>query len=384
MNTGKIQFPSFPPEVSYSGNQPDPETDFMDYFSDSPRYSPSCHLDLLRLSSESDDCLEFHSPVCPSMPGLAAADDNACKKDGQVQEHQEIVIFDRSSKLRSEFLSDTEITNRKEVVVKSRRQDSETRKTSQGNSLNPHSNDRIRSNLYQLTEKLTSKKGNRGKDPRAPNRDFVSDVKEKSDSESAATCENTVPMVSSHFLIPSTSHLALRRKLKRQASRTMPAGSRERNEKMSCPLSFNSPRKLPAQTKRKTNHSARVSKIPRSAFTKGSHVGDPKTPRFSGPFTGKTREGSASAGEVPKLKLPTLTERQTKRSTREKQERTFEEKNRKATVPLLPKIHQPNRSSCPVFQKSPKKSPGVFAARNSSQLTQASESPRMTKVKHGC
>ena len=383
MNTRKIQFPSFPPEVSYSGNQPDLETDLMDYFSDSPGYSPSCHLDLLRLSSESDDCLEIHSPVCPSMPGLAAADDNACKKDGQVQEHQEIVIFDRSSKLRSEFLFDTEIINRKEVVIKSG-QYSETRKISQGNSLNVHSNDRIRSNLYQPTEKLTSKEGNSGKDPRAPKRDFVSDVKEKSDSESAATCENTVPMVSSHFLIPSSSHLALRRKLKRQASRTMPAESRERKENMSCPLSFNSPRKSPAQTTRKTNHSARVSKIPRSAVSKGSHVGDHKSPRVSGPFTGKTREDSASAGEVPKLKLPTLTERQTKRSTREKQEETFEEKKRKATVPLLPKIHQPNRSSCPVFQKSPKKSPGVFAARNSSQLTQASESPRMTKVKHGC
>lgn len=33
MDSGIIQFPSYPPEVSYSGNQRDPETDLMDYFS---------------------------------------------------------------------------------------------------------------------------------------------------------------------------------------------------------------------------------------------------------------------------------------------------------------------------------------------------------------
>ena len=370
MDTGKIQFQSYPPEVSYSGNQPDPETDLMDYFSDSPLFSPSCHLDLLRLSSESDDSLKIHSHVCPSMLGLAAANDDACKRDGQVQKHQVKVSFDSSSKLGSKFLFEMEIINRKE----------ETSKMSHGNSLNPHSND---SNLYQPKEKLTSKERNSGKDPRAARRYFVSEDKEKSDSESAATCENTVPMVSSHFLIPSSSHLALRRKLKRQASRTTPAESRERNENMSCPMSFNSPGKSPPQTASKTNHSAHVSKNPRSALTKGSHVGDFKSPGVSGPSTGKTHMSSASAGEFPKLKLPALTDSQAKTSTRERHEETFEERNRKATVPLLPKLNQPNRSSCPVFQKSPKKS-SIFAACNSSQSKHASHCPSKTKVKHSC
>ena len=66
MDSGIIQIPCYPPEVSYSGNRHDPETDLIDYFSDSPLFSPSCHLDLLRLSSESDDCLEIHSPISPS------------------------------------------------------------------------------------------------------------------------------------------------------------------------------------------------------------------------------------------------------------------------------------------------------------------------------
>lgn len=94
MDSCVIQIPCYPPGVSYSGNKLDPETDLMDYFSDSPLFSPSCHLDLLRLSSGSDDCLGIHSPISPSMLGLAAADNNACNKDGQVS-------FDSSSKIRS-------------------------------------------------------------------------------------------------------------------------------------------------------------------------------------------------------------------------------------------------------------------------------------------
>lgn len=380
MDTGITQFPSYPPEVSYSGNQLDPETDLRGYFSDSPPFSPSCHLDILRLSSESDDCLEVHSSISPSSQELAVTDDRQRKKDQQVQQQQEKVSFEIGSELRNKFLFKLESINGKEMAIKSS-QDSETSKISHGNSLYAHSKDRIRSNFNQPTEKLTSK-GNSGKDPPAPRRDFVSEVKEQSDSESAATRENTV---SSHFLIPSSSHLALRRKLKRQASRALSVESRERNEDMSCPMSSNSPRKSPVQTTRKTNHSTRTSKSPRSAVTKGSHIWNPKNPRVSGPSTGKTREGSASVGEVPKLKLPTLTDSQTKTSTREKHEGTFEERNRKATVPLPPKIHQPNRSSCPVFQKSHLKSPRkshVFAARNSGQLTHESYSPRMTKIKH--
>lgn len=217
MDNGVIQIPTYPPEVSYSGNQLDPETDLMDYFSDSPLFSPSCHLDLLRLSSESDDCLEIHFAISPSMLGLAAADNNACKKGSQVS------FVDSSSKLRSKFLFEMESVNRKEVAIKSG-QDSGTSKISHGNS----SKGRIRSNFNQQTEKLASKEGHRNKDPRAPRRDLVSEVKEHSHSESAATRENTVPMVSSHFLIPSSSHLALRRKLKREVSHALPAESRER------------------------------------------------------------------------------------------------------------------------------------------------------------
>ena len=202
-------------------------------------------------------------------------------------------------------------------------QDSETSKISHGNSLNPHSKDRIRCNCNQ---KLTSKEGHSGKDPCAPRRDLVSEVKEQSDSESAATHENTVPMVSSHFSIPSSSHLALRRKVKPEASRALPAESRERNENTSSPMSFNSPRKSPMQTTHKTNHSTRVVKSPRSAVTKGSrHVVDPKRPRVSGPSTGRTRGGSASAGVVPTLKLPTLTDSQIKPGAQGKHEKTIEE-----------------------------------------------------------
>ena len=188
---------------------------------------------------------------------------------------------------------------------------------------------------------MTSKEGHSGKDPSAPRRDLVSEVKEHSHSESAAKRENTVPMVSSHFLIPSSSHLALRRKLKLEVSHALPAESRERNENMSCPMSFDSPRKSPVQATRETNNSTRMVKSPRSAVTKGSrHVGDPKKPRVSGPSKGKTCGSSARAGEVPTLKLPTLTDGQTKPSTQEKHEETIEEKNRKATVPLLPKIYR--------------------------------------------
>lgn len=179
MDSGIIQFPSYLPEVSYSSNHLDPETDLMDYFSDSPLFSPSCHLDLLRLSSESDDCLEIHqSPVCPSMLGLAVTDNNTCTKDGQIQEHQGKVSFDSSNKVSGKFLFEMEITNRK-VAIKSS-QDSETSKISHGSSINPNSKDRICSNFNQPTEKLTSKEGHSGKDPRAPRRDFViSEVKER-------------------------------------------------------------------------------------------------------------------------------------------------------------------------------------------------------------
>ena len=381
MDTGKIQFPCYPLEVSYSSNQLETETDSRGYLSDSPPFSPSCHLNLLRLSSESDDCLEIHSPICPSLLGLAVTDDNPCKKDKQVQEYQGKVSFESRSELRGKFLFEMESTNGKEMAIKSS-QDSERSKIYRGDSLNPHSKDSIPSNFNQSAEQLTSEERNKCKDPRAPRRD----VKEQKDSGSAATREDTV---SSHFLIPSgSSQLDLRRKLKRRASRDpLPAESRGRNEIVSCSTTPKSPRKSPAPTTRKTNHSTQATKRPRSVMIKEKHIKYHKDPRVPLPSTRKARVGSVSTMEGPEQEKPSLTDRQTGISTSEKYKEIFEERNRKATVPFLPEIRQPNRSSCPVFQnshwKSPKKSP-VFVARNSGQLTYAPHSPRFPKVKHSC
>lgn len=384
MDTDIIQFPYYLPEVkiSHSSNQLGPGTDTNGYFSDSPPFSPSCQLHLLRLSSESDDCLEIHSPFSPYSMEIAITDDNPCKKEGQIQRHQEKVSFDSGSQLRNKFVSEMESMNGKEIAIKSG-QESETSKISRSNSLNPRSEDKISSSFNQLTEKLTSKQSNSCKDQtRGPRRDSVSEVKKESDSESPAMRENTS---SSHLSIPSSSHLALRRKLKRQASRDLlPAESRERKDNMSCPTSLKSPRKSPVPTTRKTDHSTRASKSPRSVVIKGGHIGDHENPRVPRPSTRKTRVGSTSAGKGSKQEKPSPKDSQTETRTREKYGEAFEERNRKATLPFLPKICQPNRFSCPVFQKShwksPKESP-VFAARDNSQLTRASNSPRSAKAK---
>ena len=104
MNTGTVQFPVYPPEVSYSNNQLEPETDSRGYLSESPPFSPSCHLDLLRLSSESDDGLEIHSPISLSSLGFAIAGENLRKNDEQIQEQQEEVRFDSVGELPNKFV----------------------------------------------------------------------------------------------------------------------------------------------------------------------------------------------------------------------------------------------------------------------------------------
>jgi len=193
MNTGTVQFPVYPPKVSYSNNQLEPGTDSRGYLSESPPFSPSCHLDLLRLSSGSDDGLEIHSPISLSSLGFAIADENLRKNDDQIQEQHEEVSFDNVGELHNKFVFEGKSTRDKEITIKSDQKSSERRsKLSRSNTFYPHSKDQIPSNCNQPTGKLPSQEKRNGcKDQtRGPRRDSFSEVKEQSDSESAATREN--------------------------------------------------------------------------------------------------------------------------------------------------------------------------------------------------
>lgn len=347
MNTVAVQFPVYPPEVSYSNNQLEPETDSRGYLSESPPFSPSCHLDLLRLSSESDDGLEIHSPISLSSLGFAITGEN----DEQIQEQQEEVRFDCVGELHNKFVFEEKSTRDKEITIKSGQKSERRSKLSRSNIFYPHSKDRIPSNCNQPTGKLTSKeKTNSCKDQtRGPRRDSFSEVKEQSDSESAATRENVLILSSSHPL---------------------PAESREQNVSMSCPVS---PRKSPVSTTRKTNLSTRASTSTSSVLNKKSLIKYHEDARVAFPSTRKTRVGSAGATEGPTLV-----------SKREKYKEKFKERNMTTAVPFLPKIRQPHRSSFPVFQKSHwkshKKSPDL-AARKSCQSPRAFQSPEALREK---
>lgn len=361
MNTGTVQFPVYPPEVSYSNNQLEPGTDSRGYLSESPPFSPSCHLDLLRLSSESDDGLEIHSPISLSSLGFAIDDENLLKNDGKKMEQQEEVSFDSVGELHNKFVFEGKITRDKEITIKSGQKSERRSKLSRSNIFYPHSKDQIPFNYNQPTGKLTSKeKTNSCKDQtRGPRRDSFSEVKEQSDSESAATRENVLILSSSHPL---------------------PAESREENVNMSCPVS---PRKSPVSTTRKTNLSTRASTSTSSVVNKKSHIKYHEDARVAFPSTRKTRVGSAGATEGSTLETPSLKDRKIV-SKREKYKEKFKERKRKTAVPFLPKIHQPHRSSFPVFQKSHweshKKSPDL-AARNIYRSPRASQSPEALREK---
>ncbi len=381
MDTDEVQFLSFPRELkmSDSSDQLVPEDDTKSSVMTSPLYSPSYRLDLLRLSSESDECFEMLSPFSPCAMEFAITDETQCKGEVQIDEHQTKVSFDSGNEMNDQVMIEMESMNDEVTVAKSGQEDEEGRRP-RSNSLKPHLEDKP-------TGQPVAEERHSDKDTRASRRNSSPKAKEQKDPERATTHQNTAP---SHLQIPSSSHLALRRRLKRQAcqdpSRAKP---NEQNVHASRHVSLKSPRKSPAPTTRKIKQSTRGSKTPRNAPIEGGHFVYPEIPQVPRPPTKKSCMRSGINGEGHRQETPSLKSGQTETSSPEKHGETFQERNRKATIPFLPKICPPNRLSCPMSQKSPRKSPrkspkksAVFATRKISQLKHSSKSPRSAMVKH--
>ena len=165
-------------------------------------------------------------------------------------------------------------------------------------------------------------------------------------------------------MIPSTSRLAGRRKLRPQPFQypSQPI-SPEQNAASSCPVPLKTPRKFPLLTPRKINQSSGTSKIPLHPPIQGGHFIFPVISRVPCPPMKNTRVGSWEAYK-----------QNTETSTQEKNGETFQERNRKATIPSLPNIFQPRQrtesrdhvdmpvASSAVAPQNPRRSPRSHAA----------------------
>ena len=344
MDTEEHQIPSHPPKLEnpHSSDQLVPETDAKSSFRTSPFIrSPSYQLHLLRLSSDSDDCFEAQSPFSPCSMEFAFIEQVHCMGKGPIKEHQTKVRFGSS-----QFMAVMESVNDYVDEAKSGQQDEE-RKRLRSDNLNQQFHNSTK--YSQLTGQSNAIEQSSGKNTQPSRRNSRSNLKEQSKTESPTTHQNAVL---SDFTIPSTSHLALRRKLKSQASQDPSrAKSHEQNAHMRCPLPLKSPKESPVRTTRKINTSTRASKTPRTAPLQSGHFVYPESSRVPRLPTKKTRVGSEKA-----YKNYTETN-------------TNQERNRKATIPSLPKISQPRQRrqsrdqvSTSSESQSPRRSPRSHAA----------------------
>ncbi len=346
--TDEVQFPSDPTELenSQSCDQPIPGSDAKSCYIDSssPPSSPLYQLHLLPLSSDSNDCFEALSPVSLCDIEFVITDEN------QIKEHQTKVSSDSGIGLKSEFMIKMDSVSG-EITAATSGQDDYNHVT-----------------WDQPTGQLIGQERNSAKDTGVSRRDSTQKAKQQSGSESPTTHQNNV---ASRFVIPSTSHLALRRKLKVQASQhPLPAKSSEEN----APVSLKSQRKSDM-----INQSSRGSKISKNAPIQGGLFVYPEIPRVPRPPTSKCRVGAGFTRKARKQETPSLKGGQSETSTHEKYGENFQERNRKATIPFLPNISPaPNHLSCPASQKSPRKS-----RRKSRKLSELfRKSKRTSQEKH--
>ncbi|KAL9957786.1 hypothetical protein ACROYT_G034730 [Oculina patagonica] len=350
--TDEVQFPSDPTELenSQSCDQPIPGSDAKSCYIDSssPPSSPLYQLHLLPLSSDSNDCFEALSPVSLCDIEFVITDEN------QIKEHQTKVSSDSGIGLKSEFMIKMDSVSG-EITAATSGQDDYNHVT-----------------WDQPTGQLIGQERNSAKDTGVSRRDSTQKAKQQSGSESPTTHQNNV---ASHFVIPSRSHLALRRKLKVQASQhPLPAKSSEEN----APVSLKSQRKSDM-----INQSSRGSKISKNAPIQGGLFVYPEIPRVPRPPTRKCRVGPGFTRKARKQETPSLKGGQSETSTHEKYGENFQERNRKATIPFLPNISPaPNHLSFPASQKSPRKSRSK-SRRKSRKLSELfRKSKRTSQEKH--
>ena len=353
MDTDEFQFlSSFAPEHSQLSDQFVPENDAESFFRTSPLSSASYRLHLLRLSSDSDDCFENLSPFSSCSMEFEITEENQCQREEQFKEHPSEIIFD--SVLEMEIGNDG-------VAVATARRGEESRRP-RSNRLDPHSDANPAKKILRPTGQPNAKHRNSGKDRRPLRKNSNRKGKKKNDTGRPTTDQKTD---SSHFTTPPSSHLAGSRKLRPPPSQHMPqAISPEQYSHIRCPVPPKSPRKSPVLTPRKINQSTHKSKTPRHVPIQGEHFVFPEISEVPRQSTKKTCVGSEEAYK-----------QNTETSTHGQCEETFHERNRKATIPSLPKIcqsHQRRQSrehvgtsveSCAVAPQSPQRSPRSHAAK---------------------
>lgn len=212
MDTDEFQFLSFPSELSHLSEQIVPGNDAEGFFRTSPLSSPSYRLHLLRLSSDSDDCVENLSPFPSCSMEFSITEENQCQREEeQLKEYPPEAISD-SGNTPSKFVFKMEIGN-DDVTVATTGQEEHSRRL-RSNSINLHSDANPVKNHHRQTGQPNTKHRNSGKDRRASRKNPHREVKKKNDPGRPTTDQNTDP---SDFMIPSTSHLARRRKLRPKA-----------------------------------------------------------------------------------------------------------------------------------------------------------------------
>lgn len=311
-------------------------------------WSPSYRIDSLRLSSESDDCLS------PSSRQISHSSEDETRS----LYNENLVSDDRSHRFDLFRISSSDSDDCADLLstktAENQREKQAQWKYENGERQTPHSN---------VTE-------------------------------------------SSPFVIPSTSHFALRRHLKRQPPTSpFPAGSREGNEdargfstqrfrllsrptvstnRSSFPMPLKSPKtESPVSTTRKINRSTCSTKSPRNATIKGRHFVFPEISRVPRTSTRKTRVGSGSVEEEHRKggKSSTKDGQKDYRNWREKHREKSQDIN--SSIPSLPKICQLKQgiqsrdqvgsssrmASWAMAPKGPRRSPRSHAAKQSTSTS---------------
>ena len=370
MAYNEYQIPFDKPEVEsiQSSDERVPETDAKSSFRTSPLRSPSYQFHLLRLSSDSDDCfdLEAQTPFSPYSMEFEISDQIQSMEERPIKGRQTNVRFDGGGAGIGLFMVKMEIENEEVDDEKLGQENGESRRP-RSNSLNTYSGDNP-AEYNQPTGQANPKEASSNTHSRASRRRSNADVKKENEPQTSTTHQNTVP---SDFKIPSTSHLALRRKIKRQASQDPPREKcGEQKAQLNRPVPLKSPRKSPVRTTRKNSRKNLASKTPRTAPIQAGHFVYPEISSVPLPLTKKTCVCSEKAY---RQETPSLKDGQTERSTQKKNGEIFREKNRKATIPSLPKILQPRRRrqsrdqegasvACDVAPQSPRHSPSSHKA----------------------
>lgn len=374
-HNGDAPFPVYPPELMKHQPSDKHETDDVRLswrsFSTSAG-SPSRLFDFLQLS-ESNDCLQLPSPFSPSPRRFFDGIETGQSTTVEAKDHRhetEVSVNMQNGRINSELVCDIEREiEAKEVMAVNLCQEDEETTECHTICINLPLDLEGPSSVQQSIDKAKTENQGNTRNGITTRKDSTPKIEELRDPETLALFRS--PRLSHPFPIPNTSRLALRRKVKREASQPLSSSivnETRRNTKESL-TPRNRSLLRPTMSHFSATKSKRVSSVANACENGKLSCANrsPKTPAMNGwhcPYTNNTRirrsavRWNRTTSDMLKMgqkERASCLQRDKLANIAWENDEIFLERNRKKAVPTWPRISQPNSLTCPVSSQLTRK-----------------------------